>query len=158
MTHGGSAPGPYRQREARTLFLRVPYIDWTKVKVGEKTEFRTAPHESSKITMANTPTPVVAYATNDDFYDAKLMVLEARRHEPLWEIANDFVGLAREGYAEDYEGFRRYWRKRQKGVYKPLQMVWVWQVTPFLESDIIVEGSRLLRRLYGEFLPNFESS
>jgi len=152
MTHGGSAPKPYRQREAKTLFLRVPHVDWTKVKIGEKTEFRTTPHESSKIITANLPTPVVAYAVNGyDEYDAKLMVLEGRRHEPLWEIANDVTGLRREGYGT-YDEFRRYWRKRQKGVYRPLQMVWVWQVREFRDEDIIVEGARLLRRLYGEFL------
>lgn len=150
--NGGAAPRPYTQRFASTLFLRVPTGDWTQVKIGEKTEFRTMPGESSRLLKSYTPTPVVAYSiTGSGVYDKKLMVLESWRREPLFEINNDLDALARENMAS-YDAFRRYWRARQHGVYRPLQIVHVWRVRQFLDKDIVAEGARLLRRLYGEFL------
>jgi hypothetical protein len=150
-SRGGSAPNAYRQRSRSTLFLRVPVGDWTKVKVGEKTEFRTMPGAGSSMMAVNPPTPVVAYTVNrSGQYDAQLMVLLARRVEPLWEISGNPEALAAEGF-ESYDVFRRYWRARQKGVYRPLQLVTVWRVRRAWPSDRADFGVKLFDDLYGEF-------
>jgi hypothetical protein len=152
-SRGGSAPNPYRQRQASTLFLRVPNVDWTRVKIGEKTEFRTMPKESSRLISAKTPTPVVAYTVDGlGRYDAQLMVLEDHRYEPVFAIADDPDAIAREGF-ESYDHFRRYFRKRTKGVYRPMQPVHVWRVRRWAHYDHQRFGLRLLAHLYGDWLP-----
>lgn len=158
-SRGGNAPNPYAQHQAFTQFLRVPFIDWPRVKIGEKTEFRTKPRESSRILRANTPTPVVAYAINGSGeYDRKLMVLEEHRYEPLFAISDDSEAIAREGF-ETYDHFRRYWRKRRKGVYRPMERVHVWRVRrfhlgtdPFEADDESTLGVALFEHLYGDYL------
>lgn len=151
-SRGGSAPNPYTQRSMSTLFLRVPRVDWARVKIGEKTEFRTQANEAVRIAKANTPTPVVAYSIslNRD-HDAQLMVLERHRYEPLFAIAEDVEAIRREGY-ETYDEFRRYWRARLKGIYRPMQKVHVWRVRPWTETDELHFGPELLKRLYGDFM------
>lgn len=150
---GGSSPNPYKQRRVSTLFLRVPLVDWPKVKLGEKTEFRTMPGEGSTLLRCYVPTPVVAYTVKPKIqeYDAKLMVLLDRRREPLWEISSQPDAIRREGF-ESYDEFRRYWRKRQRGVYRPMQVVWVWRIAPFTPDHVRVLGSGMMEHLYGDFL------
>lgn len=154
-SHGGDAPNPYTQRHASTLFLRVPNGDWARVKIGEKTEFRTMPKESSRLLRCKTPTPVVAYTVRRALnqYDAALMVLQERRHEPLFAISENPEAITREGFAS-YDEFRRYWRARMKGVYRPMQMVRVWRVRPWDREagDALLFGLELLEHLYGDFL------
>lgn len=151
---GGNAPNGYRQHKASTLFLRVPVLDWPRVKVGEKTEFRTRPGEGSSLLRVNAPTPVVAYrpATQTQPIDGKIMVLLERRYEPLFNISTDPEAVRREGF-ETYDEFRRYWRKRRKGVYRPMEQVHVWRVRPWEgQHDLVRFGVTLLGRLYGEFI------
>lgn len=155
-SRGGSGPNGLQQRQVSTLFLRVPSIDFPAVRLGLKTEFRTMPHEGSNIVRnRNYPTPVVAYATSSGALRElahKLMVLEQHRFEPLFAITEDMEALSRE-QQPSYDHFRRYWRARQKGVYRPMQRVHVWRVRPFrLESDYEQMGVGLLERLYGDFL------
>lgn len=149
----GSAPKPYMQRKASTLFLRVPVEDWPRVVIGEKTEFRTLPREGSVLHKAYLPTPVVAYCVRPvDQYVNKLMVLLERRIEPVFAISDDPAAIAREGF-ESYDEFRRYWRKRRKGAYRPMERVQVWRVRPYTEGDMTILGAQMFRRLYGDFLP-----
>lgn len=153
-SHGGSGPNGLTQHQASTLFLRVPAVDWPRVRIGEKTEFRTMPRESSRLLTAYLPTPVVAYSTGSGPFREtvhELMVLEERKHEPLFAISEDAEALAREGF-ESYDLFRRYWRARQRGVYRPMQKVWVWRVRRWESGDVIRQGAALLRQLYGEHL------
>lgn len=145
---------PFPRHQASTRFLRVPAADWPAVRLGAKTEFRTRPRESSRLLSCNVPTPVVAYTTSTlGWPDIKsqLMVLEDRRYEPLFNIAEDEGALAREGF-ESYDHFRRYWRKRNAGRYVPMQRVWVWRVRRFEPGDLQALGARLLTDLYGEHL------
>lgn len=149
----GNAPRPYRQRSASTLFLRVPSVDWARVRVGEKTEFRTLPHESSRLLKTYTPTPVVAYSRDGrGNYEQLLMVLEERRFEPVFNLATDPEGVRREGF-ESYDEWRRYWRKRRRGVFRPMERAYVWRVRFFdAEPDMLLMGELLMDRLYGDYL------
>ncbi len=128
-------------------------MDWPAVKIGAKTEFRTKPRESSRLLSCYTPTPVVAYAVNGrGEKDYELMVLESRRYEPLFVISQDQAAIAREGF-ETYDHFRRYWRKRCKGIYRPGEMVWVWTVRPWQgKHDAVRHGVAVLAHLYEDFL------
>jgi hypothetical protein len=159
-SRGGNAPNPWSQRQVSTLFLRVPFGDWPRVKIGEKTEFRTKPREGARLLTVKMPTPVVAYTVSPvrQEYDAQIMVLEERRYEPLFAIHDDEAAIHREGF-ESYDEFRRYWRKRRKGVFRPMEKVYVWRVRrwePHARDDIAF-GLRLLHALYGEFLPPVEA-
>lgn len=155
-SQGGNAPNPYTQRHASTLFLRVPTMDWARVKIGEKTEFRTRLREGSHLVAANTPTPVVAYTKSSLGYDSKLMVLVEHKREPLFAIADDPEAIGREGF-EDYDHFRRYWRKRRKGVYRPMELVHVWRVRPWDEKwDMGRFGNYLIGHLYRDWLPRVD--
>lgn len=157
-SHGGSAPNGFPQRQASTLFLRVPVDDWTRVKHGEISEFRTTPKDGARVTHANVPTIVCAYAKPygaKGEIDAKVMMLVERREEPLFNIADDADALARAGYP-DYATFRRIWRARHGGRYSPMAMCYVWRVRPFRQSDFHTEGLALLRHLYGLWLPSLE--
>lgn len=149
---GGRAPTPYTQRHASTLFLRVPALDWPRVKIGEKTEFRTLPRESSRVALAKCPTLVVAYErTGLGHYDAQTMVLEEHRYEPLFAISDDAEGIGREGF-DSYDHFRRYWRARRHGVYRPMEKVHVWRLRPLRGGDVEFFGARLVDHLYGDWL------
>lgn len=146
---------PFARHQASTRFLRVPAEDWPKVRFGAKSEFRTRPRDRTLLTTCELPTPVVAYTTPRDAtrrWPSVLMVLEARRLEPLMAIDGDHEALARE-CQPDYAHFRRYWRARNHGRYAPLERVWVWRVRPFRAQDVVIEGARLLRALYGEHMP-----
>lgn len=148
----GNHPKPYTQRAAVTLFLRVPIMDWPRVKVGEKTAFRTVPGQRvARLHNTRLPTPVVAYSrSNFGESDRLLMVLEGHRVEPLFNAMEDPEAIAREGFPTHHH-FRRYWRKRRGGVYRPMEIVHVWEVRLWQQSDYVDMGQELLGRLYGEF-------
>jgi hypothetical protein len=147
----GNVARPYPQRTAKTLFLRVPRVDWPRVKIGEKTEFRTRPREGSDLLSVNPPTPVVAYSVDGNGkYDRQLMVLLERRFEPLFAITEDPDAIAREGF-DSYEEFRAYWRRRRHGAYAPMERVFVWRVRLWEDDDDRTFGARLFTRLYGEY-------
>lgn len=144
----GRHPRPAPRRED-TLYLRVPEIDWTRVKIGEKTAFRTIEDALSR--PVDPPTPVVAYTgTNLYNHDYALMVLEAHRIEPVFLASESVEALEREGYP-DHDHFRRYWRARHEGMYFPAEMVHVWELRPWQDSDFEDMGRVVLERLYGEF-------
>lgn len=148
----GVAPAGAERAEAVTLFLRVPAVDWPRLMVGEKTEFRTTPREGSRIGKAKTPTPVVAYRTRRGHAnDFKLMVLEEYRREPLFAVSEVPESLEREGF-ETYDHFRRYWRARQRRPFVPLEVVQVWRVRHWQDGDLVRQGYGLLKRLYGAYL------
>jgi hypothetical protein len=140
------------RHQVTTRYLRVPAEDWAAVRQGIKTEFRTRPREGV-LTKCNVPTPVVAYATRRvaGATPTALMVLEERRYEPLFYLADDADGLAREGFPT-YDHFRRYWRKRTGDSYRPTARVYVWRVRPWRAGDGHAFGASLLHELYGEHL------
>jgi hypothetical protein len=155
--NSGGHPKPYPQRTAVTLFLRVPIADWLRVKVGEKTAFRTVPGQRvARVQHTELPTPIVAYALSDaGEYDCTLMVLEGHRVEPLFNAMDDPEAIAREGFVNHHH-FRRYWRKRRGGIYRPMEMVHVWELRLWCEDDFEDMGKLALQRLYGDFYSTFK--
>jgi hypothetical protein len=148
----GVAPKGGERAEAVTLFLRVPAVDWPRIVVGEKTEFRTTPREGSRMGKAKCPTPVVAYRTRQGHdNDFKLLLLQEMRAEPLFAVSEVPESLAREGF-ETYDLFRRYWRARQRRPFVPLEVVQVWRVCLPTQRDYRDMGDRLLCQLYGPYL------
>lgn len=145
---GGSSPQPWSQYEAKTLFLRVPSIDWAAVKIGTKTEFRVA-GRASLAQNVYTPTPVVAYTVRASQHDSKLMVLTAVWREPLGAITRE--SLAAEGFP-DFAHFRRYWMARTHRRFTPLTSVLVYTLRQWTDSDATELGTIMLRRLYRDHL------
>lgn len=152
-------PKPYPQHTASTLFLRVPVMDWLRVKIGDKTAFRTRFGElAAQVNNTPLPTPIVAYAISDmRQHDSMLMVLEGHRVEPVFETMHDPEAIAREGFVTHHH-FRRYWRKRRGGVFDPMEMVHVWEVRLWQESDFEDMGRLLLERVYGDFYATLKPS
>lgn len=148
---GSKGPRPFKQRQARTIFLRVPAEDWIAVKRGVKREFRGGTGTATRFFGVETPTPVVAYRVRRADHEAKLMVLERAWQEPLGAISEE--SLAAEGF-ESFEEFRRYWTKRARKRFTPTRQVWVYRVRPWDDEDLAWLGARLLRRIYGEFIPD----
>lgn len=149
---GGWAPKPWSSYSARTVFLRVPTVDWAAVKVGSKTEFRAAGgKEITQLWNIKVPTPVVAYTVRSGgVYDKALMVLEATWREPLGAISPE--SIQREGYP-DMAHFRRYWMSRTHRRFTPLTSVQVYRVRAWQNGDLTALGEALLQRLYQEHLP-----
>lgn len=148
---GRLGPKPWTQRQARTVFLRVPLEDWPQVKIGQKTEFRGKPGSVSGLKWVEPPTPVVAYSySRMRGYDAAMMVLEDRFQEPLLAISEE--SLEREGHAS-MAHFRRYWMKREGKRFNPTSLVIAFRVRLWRPEDARRFADRLLERLYGDFLP-----
>ncbi len=145
---GGSSPQPWSQYEAKTLFLRVPSVDWAAVKLGSKTEFRVAGRASLAQTVY-TPTPVLAYTVRSGLHDSKLMVLTAVWREPLGAITPE--GLAAEGFP-DFAHFRRYWMTRTHRRFTPLTSILAYRLRQWTDHDAADLGEKILRRLYREHL------
>jgi hypothetical protein len=145
------SPKPWTQRQARTVFLRVPAQDWAAVKIGSKTEFRMPGGRAmSQLWSVKPPTPVVAYAIiGGGRYVSSLMVLERHWREPVGGLTPE--SIAAEGFP-DMAHFRRYWMARTKRRFRPLQEVWAYRVRPFRAEDRTMLGEYLFDRLYGEHL------
>jgi hypothetical protein len=146
----GRGPQPFKQRQASTLFVRVPRAEWAAVRYGGKREFRAASGKHSALFNVPTPTPVVAY-TIDSFsrYSSALMVLEKVWREPLGAISEE--SLAAEGFAT-FAHFRRAWVIREKRYFPPLRMTTAYRVRPWTPDDDREMAEVLLERLYGDFL------
>lgn len=148
---GSRGPKPYEQKQASTLFVRVPVADWAAVKTGSKTEFRGQPGNMSGLKFIEPPTPVVAYSySRTHGYDQQLMVLEDRYQEPLMGITEE--ALAREGFP-DIAHFRRYMMQREGKRFSPTLEVTAYVIRRFTEADVPTFSRRLLEHLYGAFLP-----
>lgn len=148
---GGKGPKPYVQRQAGTIFLRVPAGDWIAVKRGAKKEFRGSPGAVSGLKWVETPTPVVIYRfSKTNGYDSALAVLEDRWQEPLGAITPE--SLEREGFPT-FAHFRSYWVQREGKYFRPDRQVTCFIVRPWREDDSRSYADRLLRRLYGNWLP-----
>ena len=148
---GSRGPKPYEQKQASTIFLRVPAADWAAVKQGRKTEFRGQPGMVSGLKWVEPPTPVVAYSySRTRGYDQQLMVLEDRYTEPLMGITPE--ALAREGFP-DVAHFRRYMMQREGKRFSPTLEVTAYVLRAFTEADVTTFSRRLLEHLYGAFLP-----
>ena len=95
------------------------------------------------------PTPVVAYTVRAGEHDSQLLVLTAAWREPLASITEE--GLAAEGFP-DFAHFRRYWMSRTHRRFTPLTNVMVYRLRPWEDSDVVILGSTMLRRLYRDHL------
>lgn len=146
---GSNGPKPWKQRQARTVFLRVPAADWHLVKSGYKREFRAASGQVSALQFVEPPTLVVAYTERRGHHEGIIMVLEERWREPLGAITAE--SLENEGFAT-FEAFRRYWMEREKRRFRPTREVTVYRVRPFEQGDIEVFSLRILEHLYGEWI------
>jgi len=150
---GSRGPKPFTQVRQSTVFLRVPTTDWPLVKRGIKREFRsnTGRNKTPKLWHVEPPMPVVAYVVDQQGrHDARLMVLEDMRSEPLGAISPESLEL--EGFASLAE-FRRYWMKREGRRFQPTRPVYVYRLRPWESGDAELMGRRLLERLYGDFVP-----
>lgn len=147
---GSRGPRPYRQRQASTLFLRVPKAEWPEVTLGVKREFRAGSGKVSALFNVEPPVPVVAY-TVDTFgrYKNALMVLEAVWREPLGAITKE--SLEAEGFTT-FEEFFDHWIAREHRPFPTLAMTTVYRVRPWGLEDYRGMADELLRHLYGEFL------
>lgn len=141
-----SAPKPFESHRASTVFLRVPGVDWSKIKGGFKREFRLT---GSALLGLQCPTPVVLYVERNGVYEHVVMVLEEARREALGSISP--ASLEAEGFPS-IAHFRRYWMARTKRRFRPLDTCSVYRVRPWRPSDNEAMGMTILRRLYGEFL------
>lgn len=140
---------PWKQRQARTVFLRVPPAEWAKVSTGRKREFRGSPRSCPQLWNVDPPLPVVAYTyLPQRGYVRELMVLERTWREKLEDISPE--SLAAEGQPT-FAHFRRYWMKREKTKFKPTREVSVFRVRPWEPEDERRMGQRLFERLYGGF-------
>lgn len=149
---GSHGPRPFTQRQARTLFLRVPHADWIAVTRGAKTEFRASSAAVSKMWSVDPPTVVVAYRQHPAHgYDSRLMVLEKTWIEPLGAISEE--SLAHEGFASLAE-FRRYWMSRERRRFTPTRKITVYRVRPWNELDWERQALRLMDLLYGPYQEN----
>lgn len=150
MGSSGAGPRPYTQRQARTIFLRVPYGEFSRVVAGKKTEFRASPRSCTQLWSVEPPTPVVAYAIfPGQRYERSLMVLESTWREPLGAAARP-ESLEREGQPS-FAHFRRYWMKREKTAFRPTREVSVFRVRPLEPGEDAELAASLFERLYGEF-------
>lgn len=150
-TARSDSPKPWTQRKATTVFLRVPREDWSAVKIGSKVEFRMPGGRAmSQLWSVKPPTAVVAYAIRaNGQYESKLMILERHWREPVGGITPE--SIAAEGF-ENMAHFRRYWMRRTRRRFRPLQEVSVYRVRPFREGDAPSLAMGLFNRLYGEHL------
>lgn len=148
-TGRGAGPRPYKQRRARTVFIRVPDSEWGAVKSGKKREFRASPNNTPQLWDVDTPLPVVAYAVSKGLgYRSQLMVLEETWREPLGSISPE--SLVAEGQPS-MAHFRRAWMAREKTAFKPTRMVSVFKMRPWGPTDDRYMADKLFERLYGEF-------
>lgn len=146
---GSNGPKPWKQRQARTVFLRVPAADWPAVSRGKKREFRAASGQVSGLHFVEPPTPVVCYTVRVGKHDSRLMVLEKRWTEPLGSITDE--SLRNEGFSS-FEEFRRYWMRRERRRFRPTREVVVYSVRPWDGGDEDWFSQELLKHLYGEWL------
>jgi hypothetical protein len=144
-----AGPRPWKQRQARTIFLRVPVADWPAISKDRRREFRASPRAVPQLWDIDTPLPVVAYTVHpQQGHLYKLMVLEETWRERLEDISAE--SLAAEGHAS-FAHFRRAWMKREKTKFKPTREVSVFRVRPWVPDDDRRMADRLLERLYGAF-------
>jgi len=146
---GSRGPKPWCQRQATTIFVRVPNAEWAAVRYGGKCEFRAACGKHSALWNVPTPTPAVAYCVDQiGRYRSSLMVLEDVWREPLGAITPE--SLEAEGYGT-YQDFKRAWIKREHRAFPPLRMTTVYRIRPWRPEDEHAMASELLHRLYGDF-------
>jgi hypothetical protein len=143
---GSKGPRPYTQRQARTLFVRVPSLDWPQVKRGLVGSFVGSIGRQSALFDVVTPTPCVAYSVIRGNHDCRLMLLDDVRQEVLGAIEPSRLGF--DSMAE----FRRYWMLREHRKFPPTRKVFLYTIRPWDESMAPTVGANLLRHLYGEFM------
>lgn len=147
---GSHGPRPWKQRQAHTIFLRVPVADWVEVSRGMKTEFTAAAGACSKLWNLEPPTPVVAYRVHKTLgYESELMVLEKKWDEALGAISEE--SLENEGFKTLAE-YRKYWCARERRRFQPLRIVTRYRIRPWLYDDTEAMAQVLLDRLYGDWL------
>lgn len=128
--------------------MKIPPLDWPKVKLGIKRELRVG----RTFIDPPTPTPIVAYShvRYQPVPETMLMVLESSRAEMLLAITAE--SLALEGF-ETLKEFKAYWKARfpRRG-FRPLQLVTVLRLRPFTDDDLAPLGELMLRRVYDKWL------
>lgn len=142
---GSKGPKPFTQRQARTLFIQVPSVDWPAVKRGLH-GFVGQIGKQAPVFSVPTPTPCVAWSLVRGNYDARLMILQHTTLEQLGAVNPADVGHP------DLASFRRYWMARDRRKFPPTKQVFVYKMRPFREDDRETMGEALLQRLYGEWL------
>lgn len=147
----GRGPKPFPQSQVRTTFLRVPSIDWAAIKRGSKTEFRSMGGNTSPMWRVKTPCPVVIYKKGAGGYASQIMILVETWREKLIEMSP--ASLEAEGF-KSFDDFRRYWMRRERRKFMPMNEVSVYKLRPWQSGDLQLMGELLMKRLYGDFIPN----
>lgn len=147
-------PRPLKQRQIKTLFLRVPARDWSGVSAGRVREFRASPGNVPQLWNVPLPTLAIAYrkrkATGD--YEYRIITLEGVRQEELRAISDEGLLLAGYTGTDARARFRRDWTIREKRRFEPRRKVMVFTVRPVESGDLEATGLALVERLYGEHL------
>ena len=146
-------PRPLKQRQLKTVMLRVPTPVWPQVSAGRVREFRAATGNVPQLWKVPLPTLAVAYRRRQRTldYDYRLMVLEAIRREALGAITD--AGLAAAGYEGDgaLARFRRDWMIAEHRRFEPLRKVVVFAVRLVGPGDLDVVGRATIDHLYGDY-------
>lgn len=146
-----------RQTQLKTPFVHVPVVDWAAVRIGQKREFRTAPHGNLPAAHNMPFMPILAVAwtrTKAGIRREELMILEEAWMEVLHAISQ--ASIEAEGFSTRAE-FKRYWRVRYGGTgWRALSRVMVIRVRPLEPGDLEQQAEALQRHLYGLWLPGDE--
>lgn len=142
-------PATYRDlvADVRNVRLFVHRIDWSRVRCGEKTMWRS--YRLGAIT--DLPRPVVLYSYHPQLprVDTALAVLTETWQEVLGAISEEDV--RREGFDSRSE-FKRYFNERYpKEGFRPLNKVQVVVVEPLLPDVIEDWKNRAWERCFGRF-------
>jgi hypothetical protein len=124
------------------------------VSTGRISEFRAAAGNASQLWAVPLPTFAVVYRPRrgSGEWDYRVMTLEDVRREALGTVTNE--GLARAGYEGEnaFARFRRDWVIREKKPFEPLRTVFVYQVRPIADDDLVRVGLSLVTHLYGRYI------
>lgn len=146
--NGKAFEGGIDGQTTRTFALRVPQVDWAKVVVGVKTEFRRTGYHAFEVDL---PIVVVGYYYNKTTKKTitSLLVLEECFTEVLGAISQ--ASIAAEGF-DTLREFIAYWRGRYRDGYRGMAEVTVYRLRPFVPEDRDFFAYRIFDHLYADYL------
>lgn len=137
------------QRRARSVYIRVPRVDFPHVRIGRKRQFRITELGQRRSGPPTLPAAIVVWCLNAyvDEPEESLVFCERSWSERLGEISPD--SIAREGFATRAE-YIAYWRRYRHPdhSWNPLQPVTVFDVRPWREDDLLPCAAALYEHLY----------
>lgn len=145
--------GPTRYRISATFRAQhenvrcyIDPVDWVDVLSGQKREIRKFP--AGRLLNREMPHPCVFYCERPgEMAESALGIIDEQWIEPLGAITAE--SLEREGYPDDFAGFRRYFGARYPAGFRPLANVIVQRVRPMEDPERF--AAWLWERMYGRF-------